>query len=76
MRKFGFQGSPIVLALILGPMAEYNFRLSLMSSLGDYSIFVTRPICLFFLCISLVSIALPFWREHRARRRRLVEERG
>jgi putative tricarboxylic transport membrane protein len=76
MRKFGFQGSPIVLALILGPMAEYNFRLSLMSSQGDYSVFVTRPICLFFLCISLVSIALPFWREHRARRKRRVEEGG
>lgn len=71
MRKFGFQGSPIVLALILGPMAEYNFRLSLMSSHGDFSIFITRPLCLLFLILSFFSIAIPFWRENRVKKGRI-----
>ena len=68
LRKFGFQGSPIVLALILGPMAEYNFRLTLTATQGDYSVFVTRPICLGFLIISVMSIVLPIWRSHRQKR--------
>ena len=69
MRKFDFHGSPIVLALILGPMAEYNFRLSLISSHGDYYIFLTRPICLAFLLISVFSALFPFWREYRAKKK-------
>jgi putative tricarboxylic transport membrane protein len=69
MRKFDFHGSPIVLALILGPMAEYNFRLSLISSHGDYSIFFTRPICLGFLTIAVFSAIFPFWREYRAKKK-------
>jgi putative tricarboxylic transport membrane protein len=66
LRKYGFQGSPIVLALILGPMAEYNFRLSLTASHGDYSVFFTRPICLAFLILSFLSVALPIYRNRRA----------
>jgi putative tricarboxylic transport membrane protein len=72
-KKFGFQGSPVVLALILGPMAEYNFRLSLTASQGDYSIFVTRPICLAFLIVSLFSIVLPIWRNHQRKKKAKVE---
>jgi putative tricarboxylic transport membrane protein len=68
LRKFGFQGSPIVLALILGPMAEYNFRLTLTATQGDYSVFVTRPICLAFLIISALSIVLPIWRGYRQKK--------
>lgn len=65
LRKLGFQGSPIVLALILGPMAEYNFRLTLTASQGNYSVFVTRPICLTFLIVALLSILYPIWRNYR-----------
>lgn len=65
LRKYGFQGSPIVLALILGPMAEYNFRLSLTASQGDYTIFLTRPICLGFLIVALLSVVLPIWRSRK-----------
>jgi putative tricarboxylic transport membrane protein len=73
LRKFDFHGSPIVLALILGPMAEYNFRLSLISSHGDYSIFLTRPICVSFLLISVFSAIFPFWRQQRARKKVMIQ---
>ena len=36
--------APIVLALILGPLAESNLRRSLLLSQGSASIFFTRPI--------------------------------
>lgn len=43
MSKGGYPLSPIVLALILGPMAEGNFRRSLVMSQGSYSIFSEDP---------------------------------
>ncbi len=58
LSKGGFPLSPIVLALILGPMAEGNFRRSLVMSHGSYSIFFTRPIAATFIFIALISL---FW---------------
>jgi putative tricarboxylic transport membrane protein len=52
MRKIGLAAPPLVLGLILGLMAEQNFRRAMVSA--DYSFlpFVTRPISLFLLiCI-------------------------
>ncbi|EAX48875.1 protein of unknown function DUF112, transmembrane [Thermosinus carboxydivorans Nor1] len=56
MQKLKFPISPIVLALILGPMAEGEFRRSLVMSQGDPSIFFTRPICLVFFALAAISI--------------------
>ncbi len=44
MRKFGFEATPFILAVVLGPMLEKALRQSLEMSGGDFSIFVTRPI--------------------------------
>ena len=52
----GFPVTPLLLARILGPMAEISMRQSLILSQGSYSIFFTRPICLFFLVFSVASI--------------------
>jgi putative tricarboxylic transport membrane protein len=57
--KLDFSMSPIVIGIILGPMAETNLRRSLVMSEGDYSVFVTRPICLSFLIIAVVTLFLP-----------------
>lgn len=59
MSKGGFPLSPIVLALILGPMAEANFRRSLVMSHGSYSIFFTRPIAAMFIIIAIISFVFP-----------------
>ena len=47
---------PFILALLLGPIAESNYRRSLALSQGDASIFFTRPITVVLLVISLVSL--------------------
>lgn len=58
MKKFGYEGAPLVLAFVLGPLMENNLRKSLIISQGDFSIFFTRPlaaaslILAFFLLIS------------------------
>ena len=48
--------SPAILGLILGPMAEKNFRTALLKSSGDVSVFFSTPICWFFLFLIVVSM--------------------
>jgi putative tricarboxylic transport membrane protein len=43
-RKIKFNVAPIVVALVLGPMLETTLRGSLYMSLGDATVFFTRPI--------------------------------
>jgi putative tricarboxylic transport membrane protein len=59
LRRAGFPMGPLVLALILGPMAESNFRRALVVSQGSLAIFVERPIALAILLLTFVSVAWP-----------------
>jgi putative tricarboxylic transport membrane protein len=59
---------PCLLGLILGPMLELQLRRSLMISLGDPTVFVTRPISLIFLLIAVAFVVTPIvMRARRAR---------
>ncbi|MCX7274695.1 MAG: tripartite tricarboxylate transporter permease [Burkholderiales bacterium] len=55
MRRFGFPTAPVIVGMILGPMAEKQLRNALSISQGDWSVFVTRPICLV-LVVAIVGI--------------------
>ncbi len=55
-KKLDFPLAPAILTLILGPMMERSLRESLSISQGDYSVFVTRPISLFFLIITAIIL--------------------
>jgi putative tricarboxylic transport membrane protein len=56
-RKLRLDVSPLVVALVLGPMLENNFRQSLFMSRGDLLIFLQRPISMVFLILlALVMI--------------------
>lgn len=59
INKLEFSSSAIVIGIILGAMAEANFRGSLMMSGGSFSVFLTRPVCLIFLIVSFCSLLLP-----------------
>ncbi len=56
LRKLDFPLAPAVLGMILGPQLEKSLRTSLEMSAGDFSIFLTRPITLVLLIISLAII--------------------
>ena len=58
LRRMDFQLVPILLGIVLGPLAETNFRRALILSDGSLSIFVTRPISLVFLLIAFSSIVI------------------
>lgn len=70
MRKFHFPVAPMVLALVLGPMAESNLGRAMVISDNDWSVFYTRPISLTFMIFGLASLLFPIFREIRNKRRR------
>jgi putative tricarboxylic transport membrane protein len=59
MRVFEIPLVPAVLGLVLGPLAELQFRRALAISEGDLTVFVTRPISMVLLVIAVVALAAP-----------------
>ncbi|MCX8116650.1 MAG: tripartite tricarboxylate transporter permease [Desulfobacterota bacterium] len=59
LRKWAYEGAPLLLALVLGPRLEVAFRQSLMISHGDFAIFTRRPISLVFLVATALFLAFP-----------------
>lgn len=56
MKRVDFPSSPLVLGVILGPLAERYFMTSLANYDNDLSIFVTRPISASILTFALVFV--------------------
>ncbi len=63
---------PFILALLLGPIAESNFRRSMALSMGDASIFFTRPITVVLLLLTAASLIVPVVREGMKRKKSQV----
>ena len=59
MKRFGFEAAPLVLAFVLGRMAEESIRQSLLMSSGQFSILLTRPIAATFIAAALLLMLLP-----------------
>ncbi|HYK73853.1 MAG TPA: tripartite tricarboxylate transporter permease, partial [Pseudoneobacillus sp.] len=60
--------APLVLGLVLGPMIENNLRRALTISNGDYSVFLTRPISLVFLLITVLWLLVPILLKTRGKK--------
>lgn len=56
MSKIKMPSSPIVLAVILGPMLETNLRKAVLMYEGSYSFLYTRPITIIFLILTVLSM--------------------
>lgn len=74
MKKFDYPGAPLILGVILGPMAEDNLNRALLVSGNDWSILVQRPISLVFLILALISIAIPLYTAYRERKSGVPKE--
>ena len=44
MRRYGYPLAPLMIGMVLGPLAETSIRDALLSSAGDFSILVSSPI--------------------------------
>jgi len=60
-RRYQFPIGPIILALILGPMVERNFRTALIISHGNPTIFFSRPISLIFILGTALALMSPLF---------------
>ena len=59
MRRCDLPVAPCIIGLILGPMAEAQFRRALSISQGDLSVFVTQPISATILAVALAALVVP-----------------
>jgi putative tricarboxylic transport membrane protein len=76
-RKFEFEGAPLVLAFVLGPLLDMNLRQALLMSKGSFIDFFIRPISAVTLGLSillLVSATFPFVKKRLQQYRESVDE--
>ena len=67
MRLYGFSPAALVLALVLGPLAEQSLRQSLTISRGSFAIFVERPTSLWIVAFIAAILVLAFLMRRRPR---------
>ncbi|MDX1225057.1 tripartite tricarboxylate transporter permease [Sinorhizobium medicae] len=59
MRRYDFPTSPVIIGMILGPLAEQQFRRAMTMSQGDLSVFVARPISASLLVLAFIALTAP-----------------
>lgn len=77
LEKFNVPLTPIILGFILGPTIETNLRRGLIASQGSYLPFITSPIAVVFLTVSVVVVAMAVRKElrmHKASKQKRSEK--
>ncbi len=69
LREFGIKPPPIILGLILGPLAENNLRSTIEISENGLLVFITRPICVVLLILIALVILFPIWQKKTGNRK-------
>lgn len=59
MRRYDFPTAPVIIGMILGPLAEQNLRQALTISAGDWSVFLTRPLSATLLALAALALVAP-----------------
>ncbi len=59
MRRFDFPSAPVIIGMILGPLAEQEFRRAMTISQGDPTIFLTKPLSVALLTLALAALLGP-----------------
>ncbi len=63
MRIYDFPTAPVIIGMILGPLAEQEFRRAMTISQGDMLVFVQKPLSLALLLLALLAVVAPhLWR--------------
>ena len=72
--KLDFEPAPLLLGFVLGPMLEENLRRAMIISRGDATVFVTRPLSLALLALSLAVLVVVLLPNVRAKRDEAFQE--
>jgi putative tricarboxylic transport membrane protein len=67
--RLRFPITPMVLGVILGPLAETNFMTTMISFGNDWTVFFTRPISGTVMAVAVATIVYPVLRQWQRRRR-------
>jgi putative tricarboxylic transport membrane protein len=59
MRRFDFPTAPVVVGMILGPLAEAQMRNAVAIGEGSWAVFVQRPMSAALLALVLAVLVLP-----------------
>jgi putative tricarboxylic transport membrane protein len=68
MRRWDAPIPPLVMGIILGPMAEQYFLTSMVSHQNDWTVFITRPVSGVVLALAVLLVV---WSVGKMRRRRV-----
>ena len=66
LKKYDYPAAPIVLGMVLGNLAETNFRRAVI--MGGYPVFFARPVSVILLLVSALSLAYPFYQSYRKKK--------
>src|SRR5690606_29564511 len=67
LRVFGFPIAPVVVGLILGPMAEQHLRRALAISQGDPLVLFHSPIAITLYALAAAAVLVPLWLRMRGK---------
>jgi putative tricarboxylic transport membrane protein len=59
MRRFSFPTAPVVVGMILGPLAEAQLRNAMSIGEGSAMVFLQRPMSVFLLIVVIAVLAVP-----------------
>ncbi|MBI3068560.1 MAG: tripartite tricarboxylate transporter permease [Betaproteobacteria bacterium] len=63
--RFRFPITPLVLGVILGPLAETNFMTTMISFNNDWTVFFTRPLAGPIMLVGILTLLYPLFRHLR-----------
>lgn len=69
LEKVKFPLAPIILGIVLGPIAEVQFRRAMEMSNGDITIFFTRPLSLVMIILGVISFIYPLVKNWRMKQK-------
>lgn len=65
MRRFDFPVAPVIVGMLLGPMAEKQLRNALSISQGDWLVFVKQPLSASIVAVTLLVLLVPYFMRRR-----------
>lgn len=63
--RFRFPITPMVLGVILGPLAEANFMTTMISFENDWTVLFTRPVASAIMAVAIITLIYPLFRHLR-----------
>lgn len=59
LERYNYPIAPLVIGLVLGPIAEPSFRRSIIKAQGDFGVFLDRPISAVFVVLAILVFFIP-----------------